>query len=326
MFILETKDPQQVKTEEFKQQSRALVERGRGLIDKWKDKTELNDFLDAGDRLLENLKNDDLLCSLREQAGIFVEDLTYMDSDGARQIDLEVLSSIRKLVVPVLADAFKYIPVPRIEESNEYRDYVIENLTICAYDIIPENIRVRLESDYDFNTKELETEHAYTKLVLELKHLRTEMKDIKFYIKRKTFPELEESGKVTLRVGGDGANLKFIFLIEQKQGEQAKFKEGKVEFNIDAMDFDFDMSTLSHEVLVPMITSLYKRKITHGIERAVEKNLGDVINGVSNQLSTAMLGFQPRFNMQLEAFRQRVKKGEIHRTLQERQKYQKQMM
>jgi hypothetical protein len=280
--------------------------------------------LDAGDRLLKNLKNDELLNALRERAGVFVEDLTYEDTDGNRQIDLEVLSSIRKQVLPVLVDAFKYIPVPRIEESNEWRDYVIENLTLCAYDIIPENIRVRLESDYDFNVKELETEVAHTKLVLELKHLRTEMKDIKFYIKRKSFPVMEESGKVTLRVGGEGANLRVNLLIDQKQGEQAKFTEGKVEFTIDDLEFDFDMSTLSHEVLVPMITSLYKRNIVHGIERAVEKNLGQFINGISNQLSAAMLGFQPRFSMQLETFRQRVKQGEIHRTYQERMQYHKQ--
>jgi len=132
---------------------------------------------------------------------------------------------------------------------------------------------------------------------------------------------MEESGLVTMRIVGEGAHLGLTFCVDQKQGENAKFTSGTVDFEIDQMDFDFDTSTLSHNILVPMITTLYKRNIIHGIERAVEKNLGVVVNGIGEQLSSAMLDAEPRFNKQLETMRRSAKENEFGRTYQERHQY-----
>jgi hypothetical protein len=111
-FVLETRDPSLIQSDEFKDQTRVLVERGRTLVDNLRYRPEVEEFLDSADRLVENLKNDELVAELRERSGIVFEDLTYEDSAGNRQLDTQVLGNIRTALVPALADALKYIPIP----------------------------------------------------------------------------------------------------------------------------------------------------------------------------------------------------------------------
>jgi hypothetical protein len=318
-FILDTKNPEHVKSEAFKARSRDLIDRGSRLADHLRYKPEVEMFFDSCDELLNNLKNDELVNSLRERAGILMEDLTYEDIHGNRQVDTQILGNIRKVIVPVLADALKYIPIPRIEDINSKREYVIENLVLCGYDVIPDNIFVHLESDSWVSVRELETERSRTRLVISLRNLRTEIKDIKFYYKRKQFPKMEESGIASLRIGGKGASLCITFRVDQRPGEVAHFTSGTVDFSIDQLDIDFDRATLTHDILVPMITGLFKRNIVHSIERAVEKNLGSVVNDIGLRLSEAMGGAQPRFFKQVEAMTQSVKEGEFSRRYRKRQ-------
>jgi len=319
-FVLETKDTEYVRSEEFKKRTRELVERGRRLTDQLRYKPEIEPFLDAANELIDKLKDDELVSMLRERAGILMDDLTYEDAKGNRQIDVDVLSSIRKAIVPILADALKYIPIPRIEDSNYKRDYIVENVVLCGYDIIPENIYVHLESDSWVNVRELETQRSRTRLVISLRNFRTEIKDVSFYYKRKTFPKLEEAGRASLRIGGNGATLVLTFLVEQRLGDSAaKFTGSSVNFHIEDLDIEFDKATLSHEVLVPMITVLFKRDIIHFIERGVEKNLGRLVNEVGSRLSQSMVGSENRFAKQLELMTEGVKNGEFSRKYRKRQ-------
>jgi len=319
-FILETKDTEHVKTDEFKRSCRDLIDRGRILMDKLRYQSEVENFLNASDELLTKFKNDELVSELRKRAGILVEDLTYEDKQGNRHLDTQILGNIRRVIVPVLADALKYIPIPRIEDFNEKRDYVIDNLVICGYDVIPDNIFVHLESDSWVSVRELETQRSSTRLVLSLRNLRTEIKDIKFNYTRKQFPKMEESGLATLRIGGQGATLTITFQVDQKIGDTvARFSASHVDFNIDQMDIDFNRSTLTHDILVPMITGVYKRNLIHAIERAVEKNLGGFVNDIGPRLSEAVVGTQQHFTKQVESMTDSVKRGEFARTFQKRQ-------
>jgi hypothetical protein len=319
-FILETRDPYNLRTEDFKQRSRDLVERGRRLQERLRNKSEVEEFLNAGDNLVNNIQNDQIISSLRERAGILVDDFTYRDFQGNLQLDTQMLGNIRKVIVPVLADALKYIPIPRLEDKNEKREYAVDNIVLCGYDIIPENIFVHLESDSWVNVKELETEVSHTSLVVSLRNFRTEIKDIKFRYKRLQFPQMEESGVVSFRIGGKGANLTMGFRIDQRPSDVLpKFTGGQVNFSISDMDIQFDRTTLTHDILVPMITSLWKRNLIHAIERAVEKNLGGIVNDIGKKLSESVGAWEPRFAQKLNWMTDTVKRGEFSSTYRARQ-------
>jgi len=181
---------------------------------------DLKPFLDSTNQMIENMKNDEMLQLLRHHAGIGQSDLSYVDHEGKLQLDTDMLIRLQKVLLPVLADALKYIPVSSITSSDPDRDFWLDQIVLCSYDIIPDNIKFHLETDTEFSFQDIQVNSTHTNLVIKLNRFRTELKDIEFYYKKKTFPEFEDSGRVTSRIKGEGANLTITYNVEQ--GEKDK--------------------------------------------------------------------------------------------------------
>jgi hypothetical protein len=311
-FILSTQSEEQVRSEEFKQKSKELAHRGRDLVQQLKDRTEVDNFLDSSESLMDNIINDEYVKLLREQAGIISADLSYVDMEGKTQIDTDMMSKLQTVLMPVLAETLKYIPMPKIESHDSKREFWLDNITLCGYDVIPENIHFHLESDSDLSLKDLEAKRSHTHLVISLDKFRTELKNMTFWYNKKTFPVLTDSGVVSFRIGGDGARLKMVFTVEQNTGDKyPRLTEGYADFHIRQMDINFDKSTLTHDVLLPMMTNMWKLQIQTEIERAVEKNLTNVVQKLSEQLTTTLSEVNRPFLSGLENARKAVKQSDI---------------
>jgi len=269
--------------------------------------------LNASEEIFDNIKNDEYVKVLSEQAGIVSSDLSYVDTEGKLTVDMDMLSKLQTVLLPTLAESLKYIPMPRIENRNSEREFWLDNITLCGYDIIPENIHFHLESDADFSMKDIKTKGSYTHLVITLDKFRTELKNMTFYYKKKTFPVLIDSGVVTFRIGGDGARLKLVFTVEQHTGDKLpRLTEGYADFHIRQMDIDFDKSTLTHDVLLPMMSSMWKLQIQNQIEKIVEKNFTSVVQKLSDQVTQALSEVNRPFIWSgIDIARHAVKKSEL---------------
>jgi hypothetical protein len=318
-FILSTQSEEQVRSEEFKQKSKDLAHRGRDLAQQLKDRTEVDNFLDSSEQLMENIKNDEYVKLLSDQAGIISADLSYTNTEGKTVVDTDMLSKLQSVLLPTIAETLKYIPMPKIESRDSKREFWLDNITLCGYDVIPENIHFHLESDSDLSLKDLEAKRSHTHLVVTLDKFRTELKNMTFCYKKKTFPELTDSGVVTFRIGGAGARLKMVFTVEQHTGDKhPRLTEGYADFHIHDMDINFDKSTLTHDVLLPMMTNMWKLQIQNQIERAVEKNLTNVVQKLSEQLTTALGEVNRPFLGGLEQARKAVKQSDLAQVYQNR--------
>jgi hypothetical protein len=317
-FTLKARSESEIKSEAFKQQSQDLARRGQELFREFKT-DDLRPFLDSANLLIENIKNDEFLQLLRHHAGVLKSDLSYVDMEGKPQLDMDMLSRLQTVLLPVLADALKYLPLPRISSSDAYREFWLDKIVLCSYDIIPENIKFHLESDSEFSFKDIEVKDTHTFLVIQLKHFRTELKDIQFYYKKKTFPELEDKGRVTFRIKGDGANLTLNFKVEQKPEDKLpRILEGNADFDISDLDIEFDTSTIHHTVLVPMLTKMFKLQIKLQLEKEVENNLKSWMQKLGNLITNAIVQTNRPFLSGLEAARKAMKATEFGQIYQKR--------
>jgi len=319
-FVLSTRSEEQVRSDEFKQKSKDLAHRGRDLAEKLKDRSEVDNFLNSSEELFDNISNDEYVKLLREQAGIISSDLSYVDTEGNLAVDTNMLSKLQTVLLPTLAESLKYIPMPRIESKDSDREFWLDNITLCGYDVIPENIHFHLESDADFSFKDIKSKGSHTHLVITLDKFRTELKNMSFYYKKKTFPVLTDSGVVTFRIGGDGAKLKFVFTVDQSSGDKMpRLTEGYADFHMRQMDIIFDKSTLTHDVLLPMMSNMWKLQIQTQIEKIVEKNLTTVIQKLGEQLTQSLSEVNRPFIWGgIEAARHAVKKSEIGQVIANR--------
>jgi len=271
-FIISAKSEEEVRSEAFKQRSKDLANRGRELFYQLRDQLDLDPLFDSANEMIENIKSDEFLQILSHHAGVVQADLSYIDNEGKTQMATDMLKQLQEVVIPVVADALKYIPLPRMESHNEERDFWLDNIVLCGYDILPENIRFHLESDAEVSLRDIETKESRTYLVIQLNKMLTEIKNVKFWYRKKTVPTLEDSGLVTFRIKGNGARLRLTFKVVQgSQDKLPRIAQGKATFDISDMDIEFDKTTIKHDILLPMLSQMFKLQIKAQIENTVEK-------------------------------------------------------
>jgi len=271
------------------EKSRDLVQRGRFLLNQFKGENDLELFLRSADEIMQNFKNDEFLKLLRQQAGIVQSDLSYIDSEGIVQVDRDMLLKLQTVLLPVLTDAFKYIPLPRIHTADSSREFWLDNIILSTNDINPENIRVHLETDSEVNLVDAPLKGTHTYLVIQLDPLLTELKDVEFYYRKKGLIEMEDSGRVTFRLKGRGARLTLIYnVLQDPKDNIPRLMYGNASFDIHEIDIDFDMSTLKHDVLIPMLTVIFKTQIKHQIEQQVENNLTTFVNKLGDMMTSSI--------------------------------------
>jgi len=318
-FILKAKSENEVKSEEFRNRSKDLARRGRELMRELKDQADLDPFLDSANDMISNIKNDEFLQILSQHAGVVQSDLSYTDSQGQLQVDTDLLSKLQSVLLPILVDALKYIPVPKIASSDHYREFWLDKVVLCSYDIIPQNIKFHLEADSEISLPDIESKGTRTHLVIKLEKLLTELKDMEFYYRKKTFPELEDHGRVTFRIKGNGAKLTFTYKLHQgPQDTVPRISEGYASFDIAEMEIDFDKSTLKHPLMVPMLTQLFKTQIRMEIERQVEHNLTKFMDQLGERLTSSLKEMNKPFHYGLEAAKKAVKSSQLAQVYEKR--------
>jgi len=285
----------------------------------FRDKPDFRLFLNSSEDMMNNIKNDEMLTVLRQHAGIVQSDLSYLDNDGKAVVDILAVGKLQAALLPVLVDALKYIPIPKIYSNDSEREFWLDNVVLCSYDIIPENIKFQLQTDTQVSMRDIEVKGTHTHLVIELDKLLTEIKDIEFFYRKKSFPGFEDHGKVTFRITGKGAKLVFIYnLLQRPEDKVPRISEGKASFDISAMSIDFDKSTLRHPTMVPMLTQLWKMQIRHQIEHEVESNLTGFINKLGDIMTTSLEQINRPFLTGLELAKNVVKSSQVAQVYEKR--------
>jgi len=296
-----------------------LTHRGRDLMRDINDQVDFESFLNSIDDMIDNITNDEFLQTLRYYAGVIRTDISFIDSQGQVQVDTDLLSRLQTSLVPVLADTLKYIPVPKIHKIDSEKEFWLDNIVLCSYDIIPQDIRFHLESDSAFSLRDIEVEGTHTHLIIELDKLLTELKDMEFYYHKKTFPEFKDQGKVTFRIKGNGAKLTFTYTLRQGPEDPLPIiSEGHAGFNISDMDIEFDKSSLKHPHMVPMLSKVWKMQIRREIEREVEISLNAFMEKLGDRLMDSFKGINRPLLSGFEAAREAVKSAQMTQLYEKR--------
>jgi len=310
-FILNPITEDVVYSKEFKQRSKELASNGRFLISKYEDDVHLKPFLYSAYDMIENIKNEEFLTLLRQHAGIVKSDISYVDSDHIVQVDNVLISKLQTVLLPAFTDALSNISLPRIHSNNDNREYWLDHILLSSHDIKPENIRCHLETEVTLSDIQLEGTHTY--FVIELDHLLTEVKDVDFFYRKKTFPSETDTGRVTFRGKGEGGRLRITFnVVQDPEGKLLRIEEGFVSFQISAMDIEFDKSKMKQEVWIPRLTKIFQNQVVKQIESQVETNLNGFMFKLRDTLMKTITESKRPFISSIEAARQAVKSARVY--------------
>jgi len=106
--------------------------------------------------------------------------------------------------------------------------------------------------------------------------------------------------------------MTLVYNVVQKPDEAApRLIEGYASFDISNLEIEFDKSTIRHDVLVPMLTKMFKIQIKQQIEHNVEKNLVGFMKKVGELISKAIGQTNRPFVSGFDAARNLVKASQL---------------
>ena len=114
---------------------RKLRDSGRQFYD-GKYKSHFDDVFDSIGSFFTAMGDDPLNARFGQDWARLTKDLLF-DSEGSLKFKPELWRDIRKVILPAVIDKVGYIPIPRVEYTDDSLDLVLENLTLSGRNLFP---------------------------------------------------------------------------------------------------------------------------------------------------------------------------------------------
>lgn len=204
----------------------------------------------------------------------FTRDLLF-DSEGSLKLKPELWSDIRKVIVPTLVDKVGYIPIPRVEYTDDTLDLVVENLTLQGRNLFPNIISIEAHNYMKFSPYDTISDEHHHEFTLTFAQIQADMREVAFYFRKKSgFPRVADSGIADVQIGGSGVTAT-AHLVSADKDRSSVFKVRNVHVKVDTLKFSIRDSKhdLLYKTLKPLATVLVKRQIQKAIAGGISTGL-----------------------------------------------------
>jgi len=202
------------------------------------------------------------------------KDLLFAE-DGSLSFKPHLWTDIRKVIAPALINHVGYIPIPRIEFTDNQMDLVIENLTLQGANILPNIISVEAHNFLEFSPYDAIPDNNSHDFKFTFSQIQADMRDVAFYFNKKTgLPKMKDSGLADVFLGGQGLTVQ-VHLTGAGKDRSSVFKVKDVNVKVDSLKFSVrdTKHDLLYKTLKPLATGLVKKQISKAIEDAVRTGL-----------------------------------------------------
>lgn len=214
------------------------------------------------------------------------------DIEGSLKFKSHLWDDIRKVILPTVISQVGYIPIPRIEYTDDALDLVIENITLSGKNLLPNIITMSARNYFKFSPYSVIDDDAEHEVELTFSQIQADIRDVAFYFRKKTgLPKLKDSGLADFTLGGEGVTV-HIKLVSSAKDHTSVFKVKSVNAKVASLKFSIRDSKhdLLYKTLKPLATGLVKKQIRKAIEDSVRTGLEYVdgqLVGVRDRMAEA---------------------------------------
>jgi len=281
-------------------QFRDHIERSRDIFEKFRP--QMNEIIDTITQVFENMSNDEYVKDLQERLSIITDDLTYTDEEGKTRLDTQMTREIAAAIGQVLIDHFRCISYPDIRGVDNGTEYSLFNLNISAS--LPEQMKMHLESDAVLDIPRESEAYEKSKFRSNL-HLVVSMRGVELRADSVGFTYnstmLTENGLMDVRIPSADLAIFFVYspstpshgegfttAIQEPFTNKYQFLRVKTYFTISDLEINFHKDTLSHSIISPALTALYKPYLTFKFESEIQEALNDKLRDVGEKISSLL--------------------------------------
>ncbi|EKM74725.1 hypothetical protein AGABI1DRAFT_103321 [Agaricus bisporus var. burnettii JB137-S8] len=271
------------------EQGRELRESGRHFYDD-KYRKHFDNMFNSVSAWFNAMGEDPMNKRFGEDWARLTKDLLF-DSEGSLKFKPELWNDIRKVVLPQIINQVGYVPIPRIEYTDDALDLVVENLTLQGRNLFPNILAVEANNYIKFSPYAAITDASHHRITLDLQQMQADMRDVAFYYRKKGMPRMTDSGLADVVLGGQGLSA-LITLHSPTKDKTSVFKVQDVQVKVDTLKFSIRDSKhdFLYKTLKPLATVLIKKQIQKAIKDALITGL-EYIDGqlvaVRDRMDTA---------------------------------------
>lgn len=267
-----------------------LKESGRRFYDD-KYKGHFDNLINRTADWFKAMGDDPLNKRFGEDWARLTRDLLF-DSEGSLKWKPELWMDIRKVILPNLIDQVGYIPIPRIEYTDDALDIVIENLALSGRNLFPNFVSMEAHNFVKFSPYNAIRDEHHHEFTLTFAQIQADMKDVAFYFRKKQgIPKLQDSGLADVLLGGHGLTIT-AHVASADKDQTSVFHVKDVQVKVDTLKFSIRDSKhdLLYKTLRPLATGLVKKQLQKAIADSVRTALEYVdgqLVGVRDRMAEA---------------------------------------
>jgi hypothetical protein len=195
--------------------------------------------------------------------------------DGSLAFKPHLWTDLRKVIIPQLINSVGYIPIPRIEYTDNMMDLVIENLTMEGSNLLPNIVSVDAHNYLEFSPYDAIPDKDNHDFKFTFSQMQADMRDVAFYFNKKSgLPKLKDSGLADVFLGGEGLTVT-VHLTGAGKDTRSVFKVKDVNVKVDSLKFSVrdTKHDILYKTLKPLATGLVKKQISKAIQDAIRTGL-----------------------------------------------------
>jgi len=235
--------------------------------------------------ILQAIQSDPLRKKLADDTRILVNNFLVYDAYGRASLNADVVSQMRVLLLPLIKEQLYYIPIPKIEGTSGKMDFWVDNLVFATGDILPDNLRFDLNHTTVMDRPSHSIPASVTRIYLTLENVKTNLKDVRFWYRKKTTPKMTDEGFANVTIGGRGVRIRLVILANFSSPQP--FKTESVKVNCDKLRVKIHDS--KHDFLYAFVLALFKGRIKREMELKAEASVRNAFDKMNAQLTRLVL-------------------------------------
>jgi len=284
-FLNAIDKPELVESDHFYDKGNELLDRGRTIMDKYRHDDMFIGIFEKARMLMEEVKNDDALNLLKNRTTEFFSNFVYTDAWNQPRLDLELLDKLRSSLIPFIASRIQEIPIRRVEiKDKDYEWLIFDDLRLCVDEkLLPEQIKLHFENYTDLSVRSEDGSTSTTRVSFSVSNLKPKLENFYFSMKKISTPSLQDEGRLSARVKGNGLNIRGRFILKRDPNTGALLSDQRMSVQIDRLDID--ILKAKHDILLNLSTLFFGGYIKRRVEEYIKESLmetfvgyGDVLN------------------------------------------------
>lgn len=233
------------------------------------------------------LQNDEATNVIRKDLEDLAQNL-FLDSQGRPTFKPELAKDFVK-ILPKLADRLGYIPISRIEHSDEDITYIVDNLVLKCSQITPKYLRIETDTAVDV----INTQKSHNVITFHISKIQATARDVVFLYNKKTgFPKMGDTGIADLDILDDGVQITMTLEpdMDPKSPNTLRVKYCKVHIDSLKLRIRDSKHDVLYKVMSPFINTFLKKKVESSTEDTLRNLIFRLDEKVKGMSTTGRVG------------------------------------